>query len=316
MGTIVVVGGVNQDLTVHLDNRPGAGETVVGTGPFVSSGGKGANQAVAAAYAGASVRLCAAVGDDAAGQEQLDRLREAGVDVAPVRRAEATSTGAAFILLTPDGENSIVVGAGANASLGAEDVTTAVDEGTDVVLAQTEPGLAPVEAAAAAARRCSARFVVNAAPALGLGPAVLELADPLIVNEHEAADLLHERDIAVDVPADELGHVLREHLGCPSVVVSLGADGARAVAAGVDELVLAPRVRAVDTTGAGDVLVGVIAARLSQGWGLVAATADACAVAARAVTSEGARGYLSEGTDAHPVTTDVGSAERPGTPAP
>jgi ribokinase len=292
MGTIVVVGGINQDLTVHLDTRPGAGETVVGTGPVTTSGGKGANQAVAAAYAGATVRLCGAVGDDAAGQEQLEQLQAVGVDVSCVRRAEATSTGTAFILLTPDGENSIVVGAGANATLGPADVRAATDDAVDVVLAQTEPGLEPVRAAAEAARGSSARFVVNAAPAQGLGPDVLGLADPLIVNEHEAADLLRERDLAADVPADELGRVLREQLGCPSVVVSLGAEGARVTDAGTDELVRAPRVSAVDTTGAGDVLVGVIAARLAEGWDLVAATEDACATAARAVTSEGARGYL------------------------
>ena len=118
MGNVVVVGGVNLDLTVHADSRPGDGETVVGSGPVASSGGKGANQAVAAAYAGASVRLCAVVGDDAAGAEQLEQLRSFGVDVSRVRKATATSTGMAFILLTPDGENSIVVGTGANAQLG------------------------------------------------------------------------------------------------------------------------------------------------------------------------------------------------------
>src|SRR5680860_1401687 len=117
MGTMVVVGGVNLDLTVHAESRPGAGESVVGTGPIASSGGKGANQAVAAAYAGASVRLCAVVGDDAAGAEQLDELRSAGIDVSRVRVATATSTGMAFILLTPDGENWIIVGTGANARL-------------------------------------------------------------------------------------------------------------------------------------------------------------------------------------------------------
>ena len=294
MGTVVVVGGVNQDVTVHAVTRPGGGETVVGSGPFATSGGKGANQAVAAAYAGASVRLCGVVGDDAAGGEQLDRLRDAGVDVSRVRRARNTSTGMALILLTPDGENSIVVGTGANADLNPDDVAAAIDEDVDVVLAQTEPGVATVHAAAEHARSCSARLVVNAAPVEGLAVDLLLHADPLVVNEHEAADLLREHGIADEVSVEGLARALREHLGCRSVVVSLGAAGASVSDAENDQNVTAPAVRAVDTTGAGDVLVGVVAARLAQGWGLVPATEDACAMAARAVTSEGARGYLDD----------------------
>lgn len=294
MGAMVVVGGVNLDLTVHADSRPGGGETVVGSGPVATSGGKGANQAVAAAYAGASVRLCAVVGDDAAGLEQVDQLRSSGVDVSRVRAATDTSTGMAFILLTPDGENSIVVGTGANAALSPDDVVAAIDESVDVVLAQTEPGATPVEAAAEEAARCSARFVVNAAPVEGLGLEVLRLADPLVVNEYEAADLLRAHAIDTDIPTEALARSLRDQLGCRSVVVSLGAQGAAVVDLENDDLVTSPAVRAVDTTGAGDVLVGVIAARLAQGWGLVPATRDACAIAARAVTSHGARGYLAE----------------------
>ncbi|MCW2847890.1 MAG: Sugar kinase ribokinase family [Marmoricola sp.] len=294
MGSLVVVGGVNLDLTVQAGSRPAGGETVVGSGPVASSGGKGANQAVAAAYAGARVRLCAVVGDDAAGTEQLDQLRESGVDVSRIRTATGTATGTAFILLTPDGENSIVVGTGANADLGPDDVAAAVEGDADVVLAQTEPGVGPVEAAAEHARRRDARFVLNAAPVEGLPAGVLRQADPLVVNEHEAADLL--RGLVDDVASGDLAQALRAHLGCASVVVSLGAEGAHVVADGTDERVTSPSVSAVDTTGAGDVLVGVVAARLADGWDLVRATEDACAAAARAVTSEGARGYLTPGS--------------------
>ena len=243
MGNVVVVGGVNLDLTVHADSRPGDGETVVGSGPVTSSGGKGANQAVAAAYAGASVRLCAVVGDDAAGAEQLEQLRSSGVDVSLVRKATATSTGMAFILVTPDGENSIVVGTGANAQLGPDDVEAAVDEVVDVVLAQTEPGLQPVEAAAEHARRATARLVVNAAPVDGLASGLLREADPLVVNEHEAATLLREHEVEADVPPHGLARALRKHLGCPSVVVSLGAEGACVIDAENDELVASPTVQ-------------------------------------------------------------------------
>lgn len=292
MATVLVVGGVNLDLTVFADIRPGAGETIVGRGPVATSGGKGANQAVAAAYVGARVRLCARVGDDAAGAEQLDQLQAAGIDVSGVRVAGGTATGMAFILLTPDGENSIVVGTGANAALAPDDVAAAMDHDVGLVLAQTEPGLAPVETAAALARRHSTRFAINAAPVHGLSVDILRQADPLIVNQHEAADLLRAHGITGDAPLESLGAALRGHFGCRSVVVSLGALGACVVDEDTDQLVAAPSVTVVDTTGAGDVLVGVIAARLAQGWNLLHATEDACVVAGRAVTSAGARGYL------------------------
>lgn len=294
-----MVGGVNQDVTVRVDRRPAGGETTVGEGPVVGGGGKGANQAAAAAYAGATVRLCAVVGDDAAGHEQLAALAAAGVDVSGVRRAADVATGAALIVLTPDGENSIAVGAGANALLGADDVERALADGeVEVVLAQTEPGTAPVVAAARSAAARGVRLVLNPAPVEGLDPDTLSAADPLVVNEHEAADLLREHggDFAAHAPAADLARPLADLLDCRSVVVSLGAEGAVVVsgtAGSRRELrVSAPRVQAVDTTGAGDVLVGTLAARLADGVDLTVAVAEACAAAADAVTSEGARGYL------------------------
>ena len=296
MGSVMVVGGINQDVTVRAERRPAGGETVVGEGPTLSPGGKGANQAAAAAFAGAETHLCGVVGGDGAGQEQLAQLRDAGVDVAAVRVAQGHATGAALIVLTPDGENSIVVGAGANALLDADDVTAALTrpvDPIDVVLVQTEPGTGAAEAAARETTRRSLRLVVNAAPTAGLSRDLLGACDPLIVNEHEARDLLREHAGDPDLPAADLGPVLYELVGCRSVVVSLGAAGA-VVVSGVDgvQQVEAPSVVPVDTTGAGDVLVGVIAARLSQGSTLVAATTDACDLAATAVTTAGARGYL------------------------
>ena len=121
---------------------------------------------------------------------------------------------------------------------------------------------------------------------------VRSMPDLVKVNEHEAADLLRANGLEPGSAAEELARTLRQQLGCASVIVSLGAAGACVVDAANDEWVASPQVRAVDTTGAGDVLVGVVAARLSQGWGIVPATRDACAVAARAVTTRGARGYL------------------------
>ncbi len=299
MGVVLVVGGVNQDVTVRVDRRPGGGETTVGEGPVVGGGGKGANQAAAAAYAGAAVRLCAVVGDDAAGHEQLASLEAVGVDVTGVRRSADVATGAALIVLTPDGENSIAVGAGANALLAADDVERALAGGdVDVVLAQTEPGTAPVAAAARAAAASGVRLVMNPAPVEGLDTATLAAADPLVVNEHEAVDLLREHgsEFRSGSPAADLARPLADLLGCPSVVVSLGAEGAVVVSGAAGsrrELrVSSPRVQAVDTTGAGDVLVGTLAARLADGVDLTTAVTQACAAAAEAVTTDGARGYL------------------------
>ena len=293
MGTVLVIGGINQDVTVRAERRPAGGETVVGEGPVLSPGGKGANQAVAAAFAGADVVLCGVVGDDASGQEQLTGLGRAGVDVRSVRVSAGAATGAALIVLTRDGENSIVVGAGANALLGADDVEAALSRHADVVLGQTEPGTIAVEAAAREADRRSLRLVVNAAPTAGLSRELLGACDPLVVNEHEARDLLREHQGVADLAPVDLAPALHELLACRSVVVSLGADGAVVVQQdGAVDRVPAPRVVPVDTTGAGDVLVGVMAARLSQGSTLVAATRDACEQAAIAVTTAGARGYL------------------------
>ncbi|SDT11124.1 ribokinase [Nocardioides scoriae] len=302
MGTVLVVGGVNQDVTVRAPVRPGGGETVVGDGPQVSGGGKGANQAAAAAYAGARVLLCAVVGDDAAGREQLAQLQAARVDTSRVRRDPTTATGTALIVLTPDGENSIVVGAGANALLSGDDVRAALTDGSgeagspavDVVLGQNEPGAEPVDAAAREAVARGVRFVLNPAPTAGLHPDTLAAADPLVVNEHEAADLLREHgaDLAAHAPAADLARPLAERLGCRSVVVSLGSQGAVVVTGRTELRVSSPRVAAVDTTGAGDVLVGTIAAMLADGTPLAEAVTEACSAAAEAVTSEGARGYL------------------------
>ncbi|WP_205472697.1 PfkB family carbohydrate kinase [Nocardioides sp. SYSU D00038] len=279
MGRVVVVGGINQDLVVRVSRRPRAGETVVGDGPVRTSGGKGANMAVAAARAGADVVLCAAVGDDDAGREQLAELRAAGVDPAHVAVRPDVATGVALITVTPDGENAIAVGAGANATLTDAEVTAAC-AGADVVLAQTEVGAGPVEAAA----RQAGRLVLSPAPVVALSPATLAAADPLVVNEEEATELL------ADTPVADLADAVRRRTGARSVVVTLGADGAQLADGTGSRHVAAPVVEAVDTTGAGDVLAGTLAAALAAGADLDAAVRAGTAAAAECVGRVGARG--------------------------
>ena len=283
--SVVVVGSLNRDLRIEVKRRPMPGETVMATTLGWSNGGKGGNQAVAAARAGAQVRMIGAVGDDKDGLAQLAELEAFGIDTSRVRRAIGRPTGGAFIVLTPDGENSILVHAGAN---------TRVDPGgpdqyadADVVVVQTEIGPTIAAEAAAAARAAGARLVVNAAPVV-LGDTMLyRQADPLVVNEHEALELLD--GTAENDPA-ELGRQLLSRYGATSVVITLGGRGAVVVDAHGATLVPASTVdRVVDTTGAGDTFVGALAARVASGQKLEDAAAEAAAHAARCVRWPGAR---------------------------
>ena len=278
---VVVVGSLNHDITVEADRRPAAGETVLGRSLATACGGKGANQAVAAARAGARVTMVGCVGDDAAGEAMVGNLEAAGVATDGVRRADAPS-GTALIVVDAQGENAIVVVPGANAELAADDVaaTLAGDGPAPVVLAQLE---VPEDAIAAAAGGAG-RFVLNASPARELPRDVLAAADPLIVNAGEAAALA---GAAGDDPEALATAVLA--LGPRSVVVTLGADGARWTAAGATFTQPAPAVDVVDTTGAGDVFAGTLAARLARGDEPEAALAAAVDAGAAAVGWHGAQ---------------------------
>jgi ribokinase len=289
MARVLVVGGINQDVTVRVDHRPGDGETVLGAGPTWGTGGKGANMSVAAARAGAAVTLCGSVGDDAAGTGQLEQLRRARVDVSRVRVDPDEPTGVALIVVTPEGENTIVVGSGANLRLRKVDIDAALAAGADVVIAQAEVGVEATDLVAVAARRVSCRLVLSLAPVTPVDRATLRDADPLVVNEEEARDVAALVGAPPQAQPEVLARQILEAAGCRSVVLTLGARGA--VVATSDALVHlpAPQVAAVDTTGAGDVLAGVLAAGLAGGQDLVSATGAACLAAAESVRSIGAR---------------------------
>ena len=315
---VVVVGSLNRDLIVETDRRPAAGETVLGRSLSSAQGGKGANQAAAAARAGARVAMVGCVGDDAAGAELLGGLERAGVEIGTVRVLEGETSGAAVIVVDGAGENSIVVIAGANARLAAADVEHALAEAAPaVVLAQLE---VPEEAVAQAARG-GARLVLNASPVRALPGELLAAADPLIVNAGEAAALAADRGegdagpgddadpdalaaagpgddadpdaLAAAGPGDDadpdaLAAALLAR-GARSVVITLGADGARWTTQEGTIACPAPRVDVVDTTGAGDVFAGTLAARLSRGAAPRDALAAAVAAGAEAVGWLGAQ---------------------------
>ncbi|QIN77647.1 ribokinase [Rubrobacter marinus] len=289
MSGVFVVGSINQDFVLRLERRPEPGETVTGAELSLFPGGKGANSAVAAARLGARVAMLGRVGEDAFGADLVRNLREAGVDTTHVGSVPGVPTGSAFITVTPDGENAIVVSPGANRSFGPREVDAAAEDlrAAGVLVAQLEVDAGAVGRAARAVMGAGGRFLLNFAPPREVPEGILALADPLVVNEHEARFLLGE---AGGEPEAAVEGLLGR--GPRSVVVTLGAEGALLAAGGSTRRFGAPEVEAVDTTGAGDAFVGALAARLAGGDGLEEAVPYAVLAGAAAVTREGAQGSL------------------------
>ncbi|MQA94000.1 MAG: ribokinase [Streptosporangiales bacterium] len=285
---VVVVGSLNADLVVRVSDRPGAGETVLGSDLATYPGGKGANQAVAAGRVGGSVAMVGRVGADGHGRLLRGSLGDAGVDAAHVLDTDRP-TGVAMIIVDGSGDNSIVVSPGANGALTPDDVAAAgpVIARASVLCLQLEIPFDTLGAAARAAAEAGTRVVLNLAPAAAIPEETLKLCDPLVVNEHEAAFLL---GTGVDAVADPDGAAaaLRE-LGPRSVVITLGATGAYVADDTETASLPAPSVTAVDTTGAGDAFVGALAVRLARGDGLATAAAYAVKVGAAVVQREGAQ---------------------------
>ncbi len=293
---LLVVGSANADLVIGVERRPGPGETVLGSDLAVHPGGKGANQAVAAARLGARTALLARVGDDAYGRLLLDSQREAGADTVGVLVGGAP-TGVALITVDPSGDNSIVVSPGANGRLTPEDVRAAASllHASRVVSAQLE---IPLETVVEVVRNLpdDIRFVLNPSPPRPLPKEVLAACDPLIVNEHEA------RVIAGDglegAPEEQARALLA--LGPRSVVVTLGAEGALVTSAEGTAHVPSVKVETVDTTGAGDAFTAALAWKLGLSESLMDAAAYAARVGAATVTRAGAQASF-------PTTEEVAS---------
>ncbi|MFF3893324.1 ribokinase [Streptomyces sp. NPDC001812] len=284
---LLVVGSANADLVIGVERRPDAGETVLGSDLVVHPGGKGANQAVAAARLGARTALLARVGDDAHGRLLLDSQREAGVDTAGVLVGGAP-TGVALITVDPSGDNSIVVSPGANGRLTPGDVRAAGDllRASRVVSTQLE---IPLETVVEVARSLApdSRFVLNPSPPQPLPDEVLAVCDPLIVNEHEAKVILGEGARPGEEPEDWARLLLAK--GPRSVVVTLGGEGSLVASSDGVSRIPPVKVRAVDTTGAGDSFTAALAWRLGLGESLADAAAYAARVGAVTVTREGAQ---------------------------
>lgn len=292
MTDVFVVGSINQDFVLKVDRRPEPGETVTGAELSLHDGGKGANQAAAAALLGASVAMLGRVGDDDLGGPLMEALAKKGVDTRLVEPVGGESTGAAFVTLTPDRENAIAVAPGANHLVLPQDVdaASAAIREARVLVAQMEVPPETVSRAVEAAYEGGTRAVVNLAPPVELPKGVLEKLDPLVVNEHEAAFLLGGKVEGIDGALDASPGLLKA--GPRSAVITLGADGAVYAEGDAVEHVSSPEVEVVDTTGAGDAFVGALAAKLADGSSLREAVSYAVRAAAAAVVKEGAQGAL------------------------
>ncbi|KQV26485.1 MULTISPECIES: ribokinase [unclassified Microcella] len=304
--SLVVLGSANTDYTVAVERHPRPGETVMGGDVATGTGGKGANQSLAAARLGAPPVFLGAVGDDAGGRTLLEALAAGGVDVAHVETVPGAPTGVALITLARDGENSIVVAPGANGRLAVEPTVErlrALAAPGTVMLAQLEVPIDVVAAAAAAVDAAGGRVVLNLSPSAPVPDALLALCDPLVVNESEASDLAAT---SVDGPASAAAAAVALLERCRSVVITLGGEGAvfarRASDDGAalehgagpaDRTVSghrpAPRVDVLDTTGAGDAFVGAVAAELARGRSLEEAVESGVAAGAEAVQWPGAQ---------------------------
>ncbi len=296
---IAVIGSINRDLTVSAQSIPRPGETVIGSGHFSGPGGKGANQAIAAARLGARVSMVGRVGDDAAGEALLETLKEEGVNTAAVGIAPGLSTGVALITLDGAGENAIVVSPGANTALTPEVVDEAADiwRSADICLLQLEIPLATV---AHVVRSAAGMVVLNPAPALLEARPILKEADLVVPNRSELALLA-----AASEPGEveQVLTLVSRFEDVERMVVTLGAHGALVVDSGNHELVAPPDVEVVDTTGCGDAFCAALAVALGEGRDLVEATRWATAAGASAATRRGAGASM-------PTRAEVGSLFR------
>ncbi|MEO8744161.1 MAG: ribokinase [Candidatus Dormibacter sp.] len=289
---IVVLGSLNTDFVMTMEHLPKPGETVPGERLTAYAGGKGANQAVAAARLGGQVAMVGRVGNDAPGRELLASLMAAGVDQSGVGVDPAAASGAALILVGPDGQNMIAVAPGANGNVGQEEVARTIErlQPVGILVLQLEVPAAAVLAAARGARAAGVRVLLNAAPAPASADGLVAAADVLIVNESEAGQLWGHpvRDPAAAAAAAQWA-VAR---GAGAAVVTLGAAGAVLCANGQVVTYAARQVEAVDTTAAGDAFVGALAARLAAGSSLEEAADLAGAAGAATVTKRGAQSSL------------------------
>ncbi|MBE0535961.1 MAG: ribokinase [Phycisphaerae bacterium] len=286
---IVVVGSSNTDMIIKVEQIPRPGETVIGGRFSTAAGGKGANQAVAAARAGGDVAFIARVGDDMFGRQAIDGFRADRLDVSHVTVDPDAPSGVASIFVDAKGQNSIAVASGANANLSPDDVRRAADviASADILVMQLETPIETVRAAAQLARDNNVTVILNPAPAQPLDDELLRCVSILTPNESEAELLT---GIPVDSPpaAQKAAEALRAR-GVETVIVTMGEKGALLTTKDYSDFVPAFKVDAIDATAAGDVFNGALSVAVAQRTPLPQAVRFASAAAALSVTKLGAQ---------------------------
>jgi ribokinase len=301
MGRVFVAGSINMDVVATAARHPRVGETVAGKAVHYFPGGKGANQAVAAAKLGTPTTLIGRLGADAFGQQLRTFLIAQGVHLAFVKDTADIHTGTAVITIA-DADNTIVVVPGANALVSAEDVTVPVLAEGDIAVSQFEIPLPTIAAFFKRARAAGATTILNPAPAIACGPELLDLVDILILNETELGFLTNTELRGTDEPARFAEAARSLQIGADKIIcVSLGKRGVLALIDGRASMVAARTVKAVDTTGAGDCFVGALAAQLAGGTAIHDALNYANAAASICVQRMGAAPSM-------PTAAEVASA--------
>ncbi len=294
---ITVVGSVNMDLVFRTPRMPALGETLHGHDFHQIPGGKGANQAVAAARQGADVSFIGAVGDDGFGQFSRNCLSKDHISLTHLATIPGVATGVACILVDDSGNNCIVLAAGANAAVTVADITAASESisSAQFLICQLETPLNSVTHAIQIAHAHGVKVILNPAPAQALSDDLLKLVDYLIVNETEAAQL---SDVAV-TDSDSAKHASQKllHRGAGVVLLTMGGNGAFITDASGTSFIPAVVVEVVDTTAAGDTFVGAFAVGLANGLSLLDASREAQYTAALTVTKLGAQTSIPQRQD-------------------
>jgi len=286
---ILVIGSSNTDMVIKADHLPQAGETILGGTFFMNAGGKGANQAVAAARLNGSVIFIAKTGDDIFGRQSIQLFEEEGINTKYIVTDPVNPSGVALITVDRNAENCIVVASGANATLSPQDLNEARDEISKaaIILMQLEIPLETVTWAADVASLNNVKVILNPAPACELPDSLMKNISVITPNETEA-EMLSGIKITDPESAINAGKIIKDK-GVEIVIITLGAKGALIISDTIIEMIPAPFVKAVDTTAGGDVFNGALAVSLSENMPVIEAVRFACHAAAISVTRLGAQ---------------------------
>lgn len=294
---ILIIGSANTDMVVKTARFPQAGETIIGGDFFMFAGGKGANQAVAAARLGAAVTFVCKVGDDIFGKNAIEGYQKENINTQHILIDPKNPSGVALITINAEGQNEIVVASGANAALSVADIDAlfAQFQVADMIVTQLETPLETVERIAAIARAQGKKLILNPAPAQALPASVYK--DLFLITPNETETELLTQVKVTDATSAKVASEKFRSWGVQNVVITMGAQGVYALATDFEGLIPAQKVVAVDTTGAGDVFNGALAVALAQGMGWKEACTFGCKAAEISVTRMGAQSsapYLEE----------------------